>query len=199
MKVATTCFPWSQPIIIHSPSSSQTLASTISSLSSTRQCHSAGVGLLVCWYVHILNRWALFGTPLIKLLKICSCEYPKSRTETIKRACSASFDVFSDEEFSKKIHELVLRFQLSDDDDDNNKINCSATNSESKIRFYSSHNHGVNGVCSFNSINNKKKFQESLSSGFCGAALRRNPAIAIELVGKGWYYSDEYWSEGKQH
>ncbi|KAK3035424.1 hypothetical protein RJ639_032849 [Escallonia herrerae] len=109
VKVSTTpCFNWSQTSVPHSPSFSQTLASAISSPSSKRRCISDRA--LVCRYVH--------GFGSSKPYRSRSCEFPKSRGETIKRACSASFDAFSDEEFSKKIQELALRFQLADDDTD---------------------------------------------------------------------------------
>lgn len=108
----------------------------------------------MCRNVHRLDRWALFGTPSTKPLRTRSCEYPKLRAETIKRACSASLDDFSDDEFSKKIQELALRFQVSDDDDDNN-----VTDSESEILSDSSDNHGVNSADSFNSISSEESFK----------------------------------------
>ncbi|XP_065877755.1 uncharacterized protein [Euphorbia lathyris] len=118
VKVASTCFQWSQPILHHSPSSSQALASAISSPSSKRRRHRSdgtGAGTLFCRYVHRLDRFTLFGTCSTKLRRSGSYEHPKFRVRTIKRACSASLDTFSDEEFSKKIEELALRFKLSDD------------------------------------------------------------------------------------
>ncbi|KAK3026293.1 hypothetical protein RJ639_040981 [Escallonia herrerae] len=109
VKVATTpCFNWFQTSVPHSPSFSQTLNSAISSPSSKRRCISDRA--LVCRYVH--------GFGSSKPYRSRSCEFPKSRGETIKRACSASLDAFSDEEFSKKIQELALRFQWADDDTD---------------------------------------------------------------------------------
>uniref|UniRef100_A0A2P2KT80 Uncharacterized protein n=1 Tax=Rhizophora mucronata TaxID=61149 RepID=A0A2P2KT80_RHIMU len=114
VKVATTCFQWSQPIIPRSPSSSQNLASSISSPSWKKRCRSHAAGASFCRYVKRLDRSALFGT---KLYGACSFEYPKSRGGTIKRACSASLDASSDEEFSKKFQDLAFRFQLSEEDD----------------------------------------------------------------------------------
>ncbi|KAL5580777.1 hypothetical protein UlMin_013219 [Ulmus minor] len=117
LKVATTGVQWSQPIFPHSASSSQTLASAISSPSSKSR-RRGGAGALV--YVQRVRRSALFGTTLTRLCRSQSCEHlkPKAR-RSIKRACSASLeDAFSDEEFSKKIQELALRFQLSDDGED---------------------------------------------------------------------------------
>ncbi|XP_057954643.1 uncharacterized protein LOC131148752 isoform X2 [Malania oleifera] len=116
VKVATTCVHWSQPIVPHSTHSSQTLASAISSPSKKRSRSSEGV--LVCRYVQRLDRSALFGTSSSRLYRSRSCENQKSRAQTLTRACSASFDASSDEEFAKKIQELALRFQVSDDDED---------------------------------------------------------------------------------
>ncbi|GMY10116.1 Signal transduction response regulator [Fagus crenata] len=73
-------------------------------------------GALVCRNVQRLDRSALFGTGFTSLSRTRSCEFPKPKSWTIQRACSASFDSFSDEEFSKKIQELALRFQLLDDE-----------------------------------------------------------------------------------
>ncbi|XP_061959114.1 uncharacterized protein LOC133680284 [Populus nigra] len=145
VKVATTtCFQWSQPITHHSPSSSQSLASAISSPSSKRQRRFDGTGgcVLLCRCLQRLDRRTLFGTPLTKIQRARSYEFQKSRGQTIKRASSASLDAFSDEEFSKKIQELALRFQLSDDDDDGSD----AVDSESEILSDSGDNFGsING------------------------------------------------------
>lgn len=111
VKVAATCLHWSQPSVHHSPSSSQTLASAISSPSTKRRSLTAGDGLLVCRSGFMWNSYS-------KLYRTGSWEQPRPKTHLTRRACSASFDSFSDEEFSKKIQELALKFQLSDDDDD---------------------------------------------------------------------------------
>lgn len=120
VKVATTCLQWLQPIVPHSPSSSQALASAVLSPSRRRRSHRADGGALACRYEQRLDRSALFGTGLTNLYRTWSCEYQKPKFRTLKRACSASasasFDAFSDEEFSKKIQELALRFQLSEDE-----------------------------------------------------------------------------------
>ncbi|KAJ6299544.1 hypothetical protein OIU76_020500 [Salix suchowensis] len=141
----TTCFQWSQPIIHHSPSSSQTLPSAVASLSSKRprRFDRAGGEMLVCRYVQRLDRWAFSGSPLTtKLRRASSCEFQKPRGQAITRASSASFDAFSDEEFSKKMQELALRFQLSVDDDDSGD----AVDSESEILSDSGDNLGsING------------------------------------------------------
>lgn len=108
LKVATTCLHWSQPIVPNSPSSSQALASAISSPSSTKRRSPLLLGCV---------RSSLFGTQPTGLCRSRSCEFPKSRIRSIKRACSANLNAYSDEEFSKKIQELALRFQLSEDDD----------------------------------------------------------------------------------
>ncbi|KAE8693062.1 zinc finger family protein [Hibiscus syriacus] len=95
---------WPQP-----PSSSQALASAISSPSLPRRCRCGGVVNLKT--VQIPSRSALFGSNSTNIQRF----QEKPRSGTLRRACSASLDC-SDEEFSKKIQELVLRFQLSDND-----------------------------------------------------------------------------------
>ncbi|GMI97170.1 hypothetical protein like AT2G29670 [Hibiscus trionum] len=113
VKVAATAarLQWSKPNFPQPPSSSQALASAISSPSLPRRCRSDGA--LVLKTVQRLNRSALFGSNS-SIQRTRSCEKPRSGT--LRRACSASLDSFSDEEFSKKIQELALRFQLSDND-----------------------------------------------------------------------------------
>ncbi|KAJ4725614.1 Tetratricopeptide repeat (TPR)-like superfamily protein [Melia azedarach] len=118
VKVASSCLHWSQPIIPHSPSSSQTLASAISSPSSKRRSRS-DAGTLVCRYSGRFDRSVLFGQRLIqtKLCRSRSCEYPQSsRQHTVRRTCSASLDAFDESESYN---------------DDN------AVNSESESRDYS--------------------------------------------------------------
>ncbi|KAJ9146783.1 hypothetical protein P3X46_029010 [Hevea brasiliensis] len=151
VKVATACFQWSQPIITHSSSSSQTLASTISSPSSKKRCCSDGTAAagLMCRYVHRLDRFALLDTSSTKLRKSWSCEHRKSRARTVKTACSASLDAFFDEEFSKKIQELALRFQLSDDNGD---YVSSEVDLGSETVSDSRDTHGVSSSESYNSI-----------------------------------------------
>ncbi|KAE8674856.1 zinc finger family protein [Hibiscus syriacus] len=106
VKVAETAarLQWSQP-----PSSSQALASAVSSPSLPRRCRYGSV--LNLKTVLRFNRSALFVTNSTFIQR--SREKPRSGTS--RRACSASLDS-SDEEFSKKIQELVFRFQLSDND-----------------------------------------------------------------------------------
>nr|XP_028955498.1 uncharacterized protein LOC103418912 [Malus domestica] len=123
VKVASTCLQWSQSIVPHSTPSSQALASSIASPSSKRRNRGGDGGGQLCLYVHSLNRSALFGAPLTKLSRSRSCGYQKPRFRSIRRACSASLDAFSDEEFSKKIQELALRFQLSDNFDGEDDFN----------------------------------------------------------------------------
>lgn len=114
VKVATTCLQWSQPIVHHSSCYSQTLASIVSSPSSTtRRNRSVGGGRCV----YTLSRPGLFGIQLAKFQRSRSCCDYKPRIRTIRRACSANMgDGFSDEEFSKQIQELALRFQFSSDE-----------------------------------------------------------------------------------
>ncbi|GKU93318.1 hypothetical protein SLEP1_g6921 [Rubroshorea leprosula] len=126
LKAAGTCSHWSQPIIHHSPSPSQALASAISTPSLKRRCRSDVA--LMCLYVRGLERSVMFGTQPTGLLRSRSCEFLKSRSRTLKRVCSASLDAFSDEEFSKKIEELVMRNQLLDDNDDENSSSNAVDN-----------------------------------------------------------------------
>ncbi|KAI4305229.1 hypothetical protein L6164_028608 [Bauhinia variegata] len=114
VKVATTCLQWSQLVLPHSPSSSQTLASAISSPSSKRRSRSNG-GALVCRFVHQLDRSRFLGGQSNRLYRSRLCENPLSTARSFKRACSASLESFSDEEFVKRIEDLALRSQLSDD------------------------------------------------------------------------------------
>ncbi|OMO90499.1 RNA-processing protein, HAT helix [Corchorus olitorius] len=127
VKVAATArVQWSQPIVPQSPSSSQALASAISSPSLSKRCRSDGA--LVLRSVQRLNRSALFGSHSSTIQRSRSCEFLKPRSRTLRKACSASLDAFSDEEFSKKIQELALRFQLSDDD-----VETSSRNTQSSL------------------------------------------------------------------
>lgn len=138
VKVATTCWQLSQPIIPHSPSSSQALASAVSSPSKRQRSRRSDGGALVCRYVQRLDRSALFGTGFTSLSRTRSCEFPKPKSRTIQRACSASFDSFSDEEFSKKIQELALRFQLSDDESTTIDSESEIVSEESIAEIYES-------------------------------------------------------------
>ncbi|CAI0540621.1 unnamed protein product [Linum tenue] len=119
MEASTACFQWSKQIIPHRPSSSYgTLASAISSPSSSkRRCQAEGAAALVCCYVHRLDRLALLGASSSKIYRTRSSAYARPRrAQTLRRACSASLsEAFSDEEFSKEIQELALRFQNSND------------------------------------------------------------------------------------
>ncbi|XP_027335433.1 uncharacterized protein LOC113849613 [Abrus precatorius] len=103
----------SQPVLPHSPSS-QTLASAISSPSSKPRTRNHNG---VCRFAH---RSSLFpNTHLLRRSKSFD-HYPVfTRRGSIRRACSASLEPFSDEEFAKKIEDLALKFQLSDDSNGN--------------------------------------------------------------------------------
>ncbi|XP_061373160.1 uncharacterized protein LOC133315528 isoform X2 [Gastrolobium bilobum] len=113
----------SQPVLPHSPSSSQTLASAISSPSSkprSRNNSGGGDGGACSPAVfRLVHRSSLFRSTQqqqkVLLHRSRSFNnYPLStRRRTIRRAFSASLESFSDEEFSKKIEDLALRFQLS--------------------------------------------------------------------------------------
>ncbi|XVF46697.1 hypothetical protein PTKIN_Ptkin03bG0048800 [Pterospermum kingtungense] len=119
VKVATTPrLQWSKPILAQSPSSSQAFASAISSPSPPKRCRSEGS--LVVKSVQRPNRSALFGSYTTSIQRSRSCEFLKPRPRTLRKACTASLNASSDEEFSKKIQELALRFQLSDEDEESN-------------------------------------------------------------------------------
>ncbi|XP_044504947.1 uncharacterized protein LOC123225143 [Mangifera indica] len=93
IKLASPCLHWSQPIVPHSPSSSQTLASAVSSPSSKRRCNYGST--LACRYLQRLDRSSLFGAKLTKLRRSQSYEYPPSKPQpTVLRTCSASLDAF---------------------------------------------------------------------------------------------------------
>ncbi|CAL0301700.1 unnamed protein product [Lupinus luteus] len=128
MKIATTCLQLSsQPTLPHSPSSSQTLASAISS-PSKRQHNGRVAGSLLCRFV---------STPLHRARSFE--HHALSSGRTIRRTCSASlqfFSSFDDEEFDKKIQDLALKFQLSDDGNNNNAVDSdSEVQSSSNVNF----------------------------------------------------------------
>ncbi|GMH12720.1 hypothetical protein Nepgr_014561 [Nepenthes gracilis] len=133
VKVATTCLQWSQPSVPRSPST-HTLPSAVSSSSSRRRSEgNDGAQGSRCMHKH--DRSSLFGTSPSKLYRVRSCEFPKPRVHTIRRARSESFDAFSEEKFAKKIQELSLRFQLSDDDDDYSSNTTENTHSETLLNY----------------------------------------------------------------
>ncbi|KHN06259.1 hypothetical protein glysoja_030325 [Glycine soja] len=99
----------SQPVLPHSPSSSHTLASAIFSPSSSK------TRTLVCRFVHRSSLFPTTTTRLLRRTKSFEQHALFTRRGNIRRACSASLEPFSDEEFAKKIEDLALKFQLSDD------------------------------------------------------------------------------------
>ncbi|KAG6411931.1 hypothetical protein SASPL_124585 [Salvia splendens] len=105
---------WPQPSLPQSPPScSQTLASAIPSPSSRRWSFSSGDGSLLRRFV---GKSALFlGANPLRRSRSCGGS-KRTRARTIRKALTASLDSFSDEEFSKQIEKLALRFQLNDDD-----------------------------------------------------------------------------------
>ncbi|KAL8027108.1 hypothetical protein ABFS82_14G071000 [Erythranthe guttata] len=115
VKVAAASLHWSQPSVPHSPSSSQSLPSAVSS-NRRGFLTGSGDGALFCQYV---ERSAALSSKLLHRSQSCGGGGSKTtRVRTIRRAISASLDnsFSSDEEFSKQIQELALRFQLSDND-----------------------------------------------------------------------------------
>ncbi|KAG2669974.1 hypothetical protein I3843_14G061500 [Carya illinoinensis] len=162
-KVAPTCLHWSQPIVSHPPSSSQTLASVVS-FPAGRRSHRGDGGTLVCHYVQRLYRSALFGASSTALFRSLSCEYPKPRIRILKKVCSASLDEFSDEEFSKQIQELALQFQLSGDDDDNTST-IAMDDSESQMVYDSRDVNRADSCSSFNRSVNFVQTQHQIPQG----------------------------------
>eukprot|EP00262_Sarcandra_glabra_P004208 TRINITY_DN1517_c4_g1_i1.p1 TRINITY_DN1517_c4_g1~~TRINITY_DN1517_c4_g1_i1.p1 ORF type:complete len:574 (+),score=58.78 TRINITY_DN1517_c4_g1_i1:465-2186(+) len=124
-KVAATCFNWSQPVVPQSPPSSQTLASAISSPSSRRR---------ITKDLYLSSRFITRSSqsPLF-LRSRSSCEKPRTRGQSLRRSCSACLDSFPDEEFAKKLQEIALRFQLSDEEN-------IALDAESESDLYDSRN-----------------------------------------------------------
>ncbi|PIA32132.1 hypothetical protein AQUCO_04500021v1 [Aquilegia coerulea] len=139
MKIAATCMHWSQPAVTQSQSS-QALVSAIPSPSSSKRRRNRKDSALVCHVVHGSHRSSLFGTTSSKLLRTVSCEIPKSRSGSLRRAASDSLDSFSDEEFAENIRELALRFQLSNDEnqiqseDDDDKSSTEDNSNSSECR-----------------------------------------------------------------
>lgn len=110
-------------------------------------------------YVQRLDRSSLFGA---RLYRSRSCEYPKSRIRTIKKACSANLNAFSDEEFSKKIQELALGFQLSEDGDVEDQSNT-AMDSDTEVDSDSKENYSSSKDESSTVINSNINFVQSES------------------------------------
>ncbi|KAK7301779.1 hypothetical protein RJT34_12654 [Clitoria ternatea] len=105
---------WSHPILLPS----QTLASAISSPSSKPRNRgaSSSSSSVVCRFV---NRSSFLQNTEIFLRRSKSFNHFTRRgRRNMRRACSASLEPFSDEEFAKKIEDLALKFQLSDQSND---------------------------------------------------------------------------------
>ncbi|KAK6927080.1 hypothetical protein RJ641_008799 [Dillenia turbinata] len=178
LRVATACLHWSQPVVPHhsSPSSSQTLASAVSSPSSKKQRHEP----LVCRFLHT------------KLYRSRSCELlTKSRGQTIRRACSASLDAFSDEEFSKKIQELALRFQLSEEN-------------EAEAKAGSEDNHHLNrqqGEVGYNNFGSREaeeieNWYEPSTSDFLASIERKANSVDLPVSLRMIKRKKQKWQEG---
>ncbi|OVA17642.1 Tetratricopeptide repeat-containing domain [Macleaya cordata] len=187
VKVAATCLNWSQHVASQSPSSSShTFASTVSSTSSRRR---SGIRRppLVCRMIHGSN---LFGTTSTKLLRTQSCEIPKSRDRTLRRAVSTSSDGFSDEEFAKEIQELALRFHLlndqEDEDEDEDKDNKNS-NTESEPLMFSDSRDKDGESSNSSSYNSFNEDISKISSSFRYLQDSRPfPPFRIESVEPPW-------------
>ncbi|ESQ36172.1 hypothetical protein EUTSA_v10007265mg [Eutrema salsugineum] len=135
VKVATisTFHQWvAHPIVHHSSSLSQTLASSAISSSSRRRSTGNDGRSLSCRSVvqshQRLNPSSLFGTSSTNLRHSKSCELwessrPTKTTQLIRRAFSGSVDPFSEEEFSRKMQELALKFKVPNEEDDESETN----------------------------------------------------------------------------
>lgn len=122
---ATSCLNWS----------SSSLSSAISPQNSSKPRSLADVSF-VCRYVH---RSSVFGNN--KLNRSRSCEtltLKLSRPKRpIKRIVSATFDSeYADDEFTNEISELALRFQLSRDDDSENKSESASQDVQNSNQFF---------------------------------------------------------------
>ncbi|XP_010414361.1 PREDICTED: uncharacterized protein LOC104700532 [Camelina sativa] len=114
VKVASSSSPFlqwttTQPIVHQCSSPSQTLPSK-----RRRSIGHDDARFLSCRFApqRLMNRSALLGTNLHRS-KSCDLWESSSSPKPIRRVCSASLDPpFSDEEFSKKIQELTLRFNV---------------------------------------------------------------------------------------
>ncbi|KAL6503053.1 hypothetical protein OROHE_023955 [Orobanche hederae] len=111
LKVAPASLHWSQPP--SSSSFSRTSSSASSKISSSLVRGDGGA--LFCRSVH---KSALFmgAHHSTSLPWSRSCGNRNSRVRIIKRASTFNLDSFSDEEFSRKIQELALRFQPTEVD-----------------------------------------------------------------------------------
>lgn len=126
VKVATTStfHQWvTHPIVHHSSSFSQTLASSsaVSSPSRRRSIGNEGRSLTCRSVVQSPSSSSPFGASPTNLRHTkSSCELWESsrrtKTQLIRRAfSSANVDPFSEEEFSKKMQELTLKFQVDNE------------------------------------------------------------------------------------
>uniref|UniRef100_A0A1J3G622 Uncharacterized protein n=1 Tax=Noccaea caerulescens TaxID=107243 RepID=A0A1J3G622_NOCCA len=117
VKVATTStfHQWvAHPIVHHSSSLSQTLASRRRSIGNDGRSVSCR---------SVVQSQRLNPSSSTNLWHSKSCELwessrPTTKTQLIRRAFSANVDPFSEEEFAKQMQELAFKFQLSDESDE---------------------------------------------------------------------------------
>lgn len=122
VKLATTCLSSA-----NSSSFSHTFASAISSPWTKRigtRSGGAVAAAMVSRYVHRLEK------PGYSKSWCFDYYLQKKRTPRITSTCRANVESFSDEEFSKSIHELSLRFKLSDSANESNIISQSLNEDE---------------------------------------------------------------------
>ncbi|CAH9109323.1 unnamed protein product [Cuscuta epithymum] len=150
VKVAAACLHWSQSSVPHPPSPPhhhpQTIASSVSSFSKRRR-FAGSERSVVCRFVHKLNRPATLGTPPAKLPRSRSCELLNLNPPvqpTMRRACSAYLDSFSDEGFSKRTEDLGLTFHQSDEEEETEisrsnesvEVTCRSSTARGNLRVF---------------------------------------------------------------
>ncbi|KAH1162750.1 hypothetical protein GYH30_001302 [Glycine max] len=75
---------------------------------------------LVC---HFVNRLSLFpNTSCLRRTKSFEHHVLFTHRGSLRRACSASLEPFLDEEFAKKVEDLALKFQLSEENTNANDL-----------------------------------------------------------------------------
>nr|XP_043620857.1 uncharacterized protein LOC122592639 [Erigeron canadensis] len=153
-KMMNKYFDVSQHSIPHSPCSSS-CSQTLASIVSTRR---RGLTHLALAYRHA-HRSAVFGTKLTSLESL-------KKSRPIKRAVSASLDAeFSDAELSKKIQELALQFQVSEDVENKDNHNSLESSNWPGDMISASIERKANSVdlpFSLRIIKKKKQWQEGL-------------------------------------
>ncbi|KAG5060428.1 hypothetical protein JHK87_001457 [Glycine soja] len=103
---------------------SATRSSSFLFFSNPRFCNlfpsSSKMQTLVC---HFVNRLSLFpNTSCLRRTKSFEHHVLFTHRGSLRRACSASLEPFLDEEFAKKVEDLALKFQLSEENTNANDL-----------------------------------------------------------------------------